>query len=98
MSLILMTKPYFLVLLIVLFIFGVGGIFFNGLIGTGHTQTALRIQTIFTVFYIVYSYIFIKIHYIDLNWAWAAEIFYWIGITAMSYLYLRTNKWHFLKF
>lgn len=98
MSLILMTKPYFLVLLIVLFIFGVGGIFFNGLIGTGHTQTALRIQTIFTVFYIGYSYIFIKIHYIDLNWAWAAEIFYWIGITAMSYLYLRTNKWHFLKF
>lgn len=98
MSLILLSKPYFLILLIVLFIFGIGGIFFNGLIGTGHTQTALRIQTIFTVFYIVYSYFLIKVYYIDLYWAWAAEIFYWIGITAMSYLYLKTKKWHFLKF
>lgn len=98
MSLILLSKPYFMILLIVLFIFGIGGIFFNGLIGTGHTQTALRIQTIFTVFYIVYSYFLIKVYYIDLYWAWAAEIFYWIGITAMSYLYLKTKKWHFLKF
>ncbi|MCZ2101773.1 MAG: MATE family efflux transporter [Chitinophagales bacterium] len=98
MTLILLSKPYFPILLIILSIFGVGGIFFNGLIGTGHTQTALRIQTIFTVFYIVYSYIMIKVYYIDLNWAWAAEIFYWVGITLMSYLYLKTNKWHFLKF
>lgn len=98
MSLILMTKPYFPVLLAILFIFGIGGIFFNGLIGTGHTQTALRIQTIFTVFYIVYSYYIIKINYINLNWAWGSEIVYWAGITIMAYLYLRTNKWHFLKF
>ncbi len=98
MTLILLTKPYFPMLLGILFVFGIGGIFFNGLIGTGHTQTALRIQTIFTVFYIVYSYLMIKLYYIDLNWAWAAEIFYWIGITLMSYLYLKTKKWHFLKF
>jgi putative MATE family efflux protein len=98
MSLILLSKPYLFTVFIILMVFGVGGIFLNGLIGTGHTQTALRIQTIFTIFYIVYSFLMIKQWYFGLNWAWAAEIFYWIGITIMSYAYLKSNKWHFLKF
>jgi MATE family multidrug resistance protein len=50
MTLILLSKPYMLMLFAILMIFGIGGIFINGLIGTGHTQTALRIQTIFTIF------------------------------------------------
>jgi MATE family multidrug resistance protein len=98
MTLILLSKPYMPVLLLILTVFSIGGIFFNGLIGTGHTQTALRIQTIFTVVYIVYSYIMIKEFYFGLHWAWAAEIFYWVGITIMSILFLRTKEWHFLKF
>jgi putative MATE family efflux protein len=98
MTLILLAKPYMLLLLGILLTFGIGGIFFNGLIGTGHTQTALRIQTIFTIFYIIYSYFMIKHWYFGLYWAWGAEIFYWLGITIMSLLFLKTKKWHFLKF
>lgn len=98
MTLIILAKPYMPVLFTILMVFGIGGIFFNGLIGTGHTQTALRIQTIFTVFYIIYSYFLIKEWYFGLNWAWSVEIFYWSGITIMSVLYLKTSKWHFLKF
>ncbi|MBC7885889.1 MAG: MATE family efflux transporter [Saprospiraceae bacterium] len=98
MTLILESKPYMMMLFAILMIFGTGGIFINGLIGTGHTRTALRIQTIFTIVYIIYSYLMIKHWYFGLNWAWAAEIFYWGGITIMSLLYLKTNKWHFLKF
>jgi putative MATE family efflux protein len=98
MTLILLAKPYMLMLFSILMTFSVGSIFFNGLIGTGHTQTALRIQTIFTIFYIIYSYFMIKHWYFGLNWAWAAEIVYWGGITIMSLLFLKTKKWHFLKF
>lgn len=98
MSLILLSKPYMPVLFITLMVFGVGGIFINGLIGTGHTKTALRIQTIFTIFYIIYTYLMIKHWYFGLSWAWAAEIFYWAGITLMSFLFLKSKKWHFLKF
>ncbi len=97
MSLILATKPYMAVLFGILVVFGAGGIFFNGLIGTGHTQTALRIQTIFTVFYIIYTYLVIKQWQLNLNWAWGAEIFYWLGILIMSVIFLRTKKWHFLN-
>lgn len=98
MTLILQSKPYMPIIFLVLMIFGIGGIFINGLIGTGHTQTALRIQTIFTLIYIVYSWLFIKEWYLGLNWAWGAEIIYWGGITIMSLLFLKTTKWHFLKF
>ncbi|MCB0659654.1 MAG: MATE family efflux transporter [Saprospiraceae bacterium] len=98
MTLILQAKPYMLLLFAILMTFGTGGIFINGLIGTGHTQTALRIQVIFTVIYILYSYYVIKYNYMGLSWAWAAEIVYWAGITILSYIYLRTNKWHLLKF
>lgn len=98
MTLILLAKPYMLLLFGILMTFGIGGIFLNGLIGTGHTQTALRIQTIFTVSYIIYSYFVIKHQYYGLFWAWGAEILYWGGITIMSFLYLQTKKWHFLKF
>lgn len=98
MTLILLSKPYLPILLAILMTFGIGGIVFNGLIGTGHTQTALRIQTIFTILYIVYSYFMIKHQYFGLYWAWGAEILYWSGITIMSLLFLKTKKWHFLKF
>lgn len=97
MTLILQAKPYMLLLFAILMTFGTGGIFVNGLIGTGHTQTALRIQIIFTIVYIIYAYLVIKYHYMGLHWAWAAELIYWAGITTMSYIFLRTNKWHLLK-
>jgi len=98
MTLILLSKPYFAILLPILATFSIGGIFINGLIGTGHTRTALWIQTIFTIVYIIYCYLFVKQWYLGLNWAWAVEIIYWGGITLLSWMYLKTNKWHFLKF
>ena len=97
MSLILDTKPYMPILFAVLMTFSIGGIFINGLIGTGHTKTALWIQTVFTIVYIVYSYVMIKEYYFGLTWAWAVEIVYWTGIAVMTFLYLKSNKWHFLK-
>ena len=98
MSLIMAAKPYMMMVFAILMTFSVGGIFINGLIGTGHTRTALWIQLIFTVVYIIYSIIFIKYHYINLNLAWGVEILYWGGIALMSLLFLKTDKWHFMKF
>lgn len=98
MSLILESKPYLMMVFAILMTFAVGGIFINGLIGTGHTRTALWIQLLFTVVYIIYSILFIKMYWFNLNIAWAVEIFYWLGITLMSYWFLRTDKWHILKF
>jgi len=97
MSLIYASKPFMWVIFFILISFSAGSIFINGLIGTGQTQRALWIQTVFTIVYIVYIYVMIKFNYFGLNWAWAVEIIYWGGILMMSYHYLRSKRWHFFK-
>ena len=94
MLLIYETKPFMLVLLIVVLIFSVGAIYMNGLIGTGHTRTALWIQALFTIGYVIYAYYVIKVADLGLNWAWATEIFYWTAIGIVVFIYLRSKKWH----
>jgi putative MATE family efflux protein len=98
MSLINDAKPLMPILILILCIFAIGSIFINGLTGTGHTKTALWIQSIFVVFYVAYSFVVIKKMDLGLSWAWAVEIFYWIGIWAVCYWYLLSNKWHQRRF
>ncbi|MCE2790380.1 MAG: MATE family efflux transporter [Saprospiraceae bacterium] len=98
MSLILISKPYMPVLFLILMIFSMGGILINGLIGTGYTMKALWIQVVFTFIYMVYCTLTIKVWYQGIGWAWAAEIFYWLGISFVSYQYLKSNKWYIFKF
>ncbi|MEE9437719.1 MAG: MATE family efflux transporter [Saprospiraceae bacterium] len=98
MSLIIDTKPYLPLLVSILTIFSIGSIFINGLTGTGHTLTALWIHSIFAVFYIGYVTLVINHFHLNLHWAWASEVFYWIGMIIVSYWYLNSKKWHVAKF
>lgn len=98
MSLINDARPLMPILILILVLFSMGSIFINGLIGTGHTRTALWIQSIFVAFYVVYTYIVIKYLGLGLSLAWGVEVFYWIGIWGVCYWYLKSNKWHLKKF
>ena len=98
MTLIDDAKGLMPLLVVILAVFSVGSIFINGLIGTGHTKTALWIQSIFVAFYILYSILVIKYLGKGLSWAWGVEIFYWLGILLVSYWYLNSNKWHVKRF
>ncbi len=93
-----LATPLMPVLLLIMVIFSIGGIYMNGLIGTGHTITALLIQTVFTIVYLVYSYLVIKVYNLGLSWAWGTEIVYWSGIFLVTLHYLRSNKWYHRKF
>ncbi len=98
MSLVNEAKHLMPILVLILSIFSFGSIFINGLTGTGHTKTALWIQSIFVAFYIIYSVIVIKILGLGLDWAWSVEIFYWVGIFIVCYWYLKSKKWHLKRF
>lgn len=98
LSLIKDAKPLLPILILILSIFSIGSIFINGLIGTGHTKTALWIQSIFVFFYVIYSIFAIKILGLGLKWAWSVEIFYWLGILGVTFWYLRSKKWHLRRF
>ncbi|MFT5166660.1 MAG: putative MATE family efflux protein [Saprospiraceae bacterium] len=97
MSLIMDAKPTFFVLLGILFLFSLGGVYFNGLAGTGATAFGLKMQTVCAISYLVYIYIVVEFTDGGLEWAWASEIFYWLAMLLMSYWYLKSKKWHHLK-
>ena len=97
MSLITDARPTFYVLLGILSLFSIGGVYFNGLAGTGATYYGLKIQFLCAVFYMVYIYVVVEFTYGGLEWAWAGEIFYWIILLGLTVWYLRKKKWHFLR-
>jgi putative MATE family efflux protein len=97
MSLITDAQPIFYVLAGILTCFSIGGVFFNGLAGTGATYYGLKIQTICAIGYIIYIYVEVNFTSGGLAWAWAAEIFYWLAMTALTVYYLRTRRWYGMK-
>jgi len=94
MSLITEAQPIFWVLLGILCVFSVGGVFFNGLIGTGATYYALKMQTWCAIGYLIYIYIVVNISSGGLPWAWASEIWYWAALFILAFLYLRSRDWY----
>lgn len=94
MSLIDATQPILLVLVLILALFSMGAIFFNGLAGTGATWYGLKLQIVGTILYAIYVYVVIKYFNASLAWAWAAEIVYWTWTFAMTNWFLRSRKWY----
>ncbi len=82
------------VVLAILTMFSIGGIFFNGLAGTGATYYGLKLQTICAIGYLSYIHFIVYYTNAGLAFAWTAEIFYWIAIWLFSLLFLKSTKWH----
>lgn len=97
MSLIIEAQPIFYTLVLILTAFSIGAIFFNGLVGTGATYYGLKIQTWCAIGYLIYIYVEVNFTNGGLVWAWASEIFYWLAMLILTYLYLRSRQWYELK-
>ena len=97
LDLITEARPIFYLLLPILSLFAIGGVFFNGLAGTGATYYGLKIQTFCAVGYLLYIYAVVNYTSGGLPWAWAAEIFYWLVMIALTVWYLKSRDWYELK-
>ncbi|MEP7163670.1 MAG: MATE family efflux transporter [Ferruginibacter sp.] len=71
----------------------IANIWLNGVTGTGKTRVNLLIEIVAITLYLVYTWIFMKVHYISLAMAWSNEFIYWTSIFAMSFWYLKSGKW-----
>ena len=98
MSLIRDAQGTFYVLLGIISLFAVGGVFFNGLVGTGATLYGLKIQAMCALGYLIYIYVVVEYTNGGLEWAWASEIFYWIIMLSLTVWYLNGKKWYKLEF
>ena len=91
------ARPTLPILAVILALFSIGSIYFNGLAGTGATQVGLYIQIVCAVFYLAYIYTVIVLIGGGLKLAWTAEILYWVIMTVLTLWYLRSGRWKGIK-
>ncbi len=98
MSLIRDTQPIFYFLLGLLSFSTFGAVFMNALSGTGATWFGLKLQALCVTAYL--GYVFIITHYTSLGllWVWASELLYWGLIIGIGVWYLRSVRWHGMRF
>jgi Na+-driven multidrug efflux pump len=68
-------------------------IIFNVIVSIGSTVISLVIEVVSILLYIVYTYFLFHYTKIDLTWAWSTEIIYWLLISILSYIFLKTYDW-----
>jgi Na+-driven multidrug efflux pump len=98
MSLITETQPIFYFLLGLLTFASFGAVLMNALSGTGATWFGLKLQALCIAVYLSYVYWVTNFTHLGLTWVWAAELLYWLPMIGLVLLYLRSEKWHALRF
>jgi multidrug resistance protein, MATE family len=68
-------------------------IWLNAVTGTGNTKVNLLIEFVTITLYIIYVYLVLEVWHLNLVWAWASEILYWISILVMAYSYIMSGRW-----
>ncbi len=76
-----------------LLLMSIANIWLNGVTGTGKTKVNLLIEIIAISGYLIYTWIFMKVHYVSLTIAWSNELIYWSTIFILSFLFLKSGKW-----
>ncbi len=71
----------------------VANIWLNGVTGTGKTKINLIIEIVAITTYLIYTWVFMKVHYISLAMAWSNEIIYWTTIFIMAFSFLKSGRW-----
>ena len=71
----------------------IANIWLNGVTGTGKTKMNLLIEIVAITLYLIYTWIFMKVHYISLAMAWSNEFIYWTAIFSMSFWFLKSGRW-----
>ncbi|MGC4103514.1 MATE family efflux transporter [Ferruginibacter sp.] len=71
----------------------IANIWLNGVTGTGKTKMNLLIEIVAITVYLVYTFIFTKLHFISLAMAWSNEFVYWTTIFIMAFSFLKSGKW-----
>jgi Na+-driven multidrug efflux pump len=76
-----------------LLVMSIANIWLNGVTGTGKTTVNLMIEILAITGYLIYTWTFMKIHYINLTIAWSNELIYWSIIFLLSFTFLKSGKW-----
>jgi Na+-driven multidrug efflux pump len=85
------------VVVISLFFFATAIVLISAVSGTGATRTALNIEIIAILLYMVYIYYTTFISKSSVEVVWLSELVYWTFIGGASYLFLWSGKWKSIR-
>ena len=89
-------KPLYVVYIASLFCVP-GAISLFSLSGTGDTKTSFQIEVVTTSTYLIYAVLVALVFKMALHYVWGAEALYWILITILAYLRLKSGRWKKIK-
>jgi putative MATE family efflux protein len=92
-SLVMASKATFHVTLLVLTVFSVAIILFNGVSGTANTGKSFLIEIIALVFYMIAAYIFALHLHLPVHIVWFSELIYFALMALLSIVYLYWGNW-----
>ena len=98
MSLIGETQPVFYLMLLILPLATIGSVLVNTLAGTGATWYGLKLQAFTVSVYLGYLFYVTNYTSLGLIWVWAGEMLYWSVMIALVLWYLRSERWHAVRF
>ncbi|MHC1777184.1 MAG: MATE family efflux transporter [Lentimicrobium sp.] len=87
------TVPSFYVVMSALLLFSFSSILFNGVSGTANTATALTIEVITILVYLVIAWFLAVYLKLSIELVWTSEYVYFLLLGLLSYFYLRSGKW-----
>ncbi len=85
--------PSLRVIVVSTLVMGLSTVTFNGVVGTGNTNTNLTIEVTCVSLYLVYCYFVISKWHSDLYLCWGSEFVYWVALLVASVAYLHSGKW-----
>lgn len=92
-GLIAASVPVLRVISVAMICCAVGSIIFNVVSGTGNTRTALLIEVITLVFYVIFIYYTAIVRPSTAAVVWVSEFVYWLIMGGLGYFYLRKGNW-----
>jgi Na+-driven multidrug efflux pump len=87
------TIPTFYVVLSALVLFSFASILFNGVSGTANTATALWIELVTILVYLIVAWFLAVYLKLSIEWVWTSEYVYFMVMSLLSYLYLKSGRW-----
>ncbi len=87
------TVPSFYVVMSALMLFSFSSILFNGVSGTANTATALTIELITIVIYLIVAWFLAVYLKLSIELVWTSEYVYFLMLGVLSYWYLKYGNW-----
>jgi Na+-driven multidrug efflux pump len=82
---------------VAVFIFSLGSPFFNAVSGTGATRISLAVELITLTTYMSYILLTAGYYKLPLTAVWGSEIVYMMTLFFLSFFYMRSGRWKFIK-